>query len=249
MTTVIFVAQVNIGLKVVLKESSQGLPKEAWKRQSTASGGLGIVGERSNKVSHKCINCAKVTAKAFQCSRCKASLCCSLECQQSHWGQHEPLCSAIKQLEEQNIRSNHSQTIFATHVTPRKHLQIVKLVGERCVVPCLINGNEVNVLYDTGAQVSMISHDWMRRNLIDYELKKHGTQIPYTGYVDVNLRLKSNDHELVVPMLVSKNNIDLPIIGNNIIQEITRNTVSGQTLLNAVKVLKILSLVQLLRNF
>ena len=90
-------------------------------------------------------------------------------------------------------------------------------MGERCVVPCLINGNEVNVLYDTGAQVSMISHGWVRRNLIDCELKSvqdllrteldltvaNGTQIPHIGYVDVNLRPKSSDYELVVPMLVS----------------------------------------------
>ena len=95
-------------------------------------------------------------------------------------------------------------------------------MGERCVVPCLINGNEINVLYDTGAQISIISHDRMRRNLIDCELKSiqdlleaeldltaaNGTQIPYIGYVDVNLRPKYGDHELVVPMLASKNDID-----------------------------------------
>ena len=131
------------------------------------------------------MDCAKVTAKAFQCSRCKASKYCSPECQQSHSGQHEPLCSAIKQLEEQNNGSNDSQTIFATHVTPRKRLQIAKLVGGSCVVPCLINGNEVNVLYDTGAQVSMISHDWMRRNLIECELKSIqdllGTELDLTA--------------------------------------------------------------------
>ena len=111
-------AQVNIGLKPVVKESSQDLPKEKCETTAHCVRGTrpGIVGERSNKVSLKCMNCAKVTAKVFQCSRCKASKYCSPECQQSHWGQHEPLCSAIKQLEEQNSRSNDSQTIFATHV-------------------------------------------------------------------------------------------------------------------------------------
>ena len=130
--------------------------------------GTGRSGWGSNKVSHKCMYCAKVTTKDFQCSRCKASKYCSSECQRSHWGQHEPLCSAIKQLEEQNNRSNDSQTIFATHATLRKCLQIAKLVGERCVVPCLINGNEVNVLYDTGAQVSVISHDWIQWGALPY---------------------------------------------------------------------------------
>ena len=52
------------------------------------------------------------------------------------------------------------------------------------------------------------------------------------------MRLKSNDQKLVVPVLVSKKDIDLPIIGNNVIQEIARDPVSGQILVNAVKVAK-----------
>ena len=116
-------------------------------------------------------------------------------------------------------------------------------MGERCVVPWLINGNDVNVLHGTGAQVSMISHDLIRRNLIDCEVKSiqdllgaelgltaaNETQIPYIGYVDVNLRLKSSGHGLVVPMLVSKKDTDLPLIGSNVIQEIKRDPVGRQT--------------------
>ena len=66
----------------------------------------------------------------------------------------------------------------------------------------------------------------------------NGTQIPYIGYVDVNLRLKSSDHELVVPMLFSKKDIDLPINSNSVIQEITRDPVSGQALVSAAKVVE-----------
>ena len=44
MTIAIFVAQVNIGLKVVIKESSQDLPKETWEMTTNCVRGTGHSG-------------------------------------------------------------------------------------------------------------------------------------------------------------------------------------------------------------
>ena len=57
MTTVTCVAHVDSGLKIVVKESNQDLPKETWKTTTHCIRGRG---ERSNKVSHMRINCFSV---------------------------------------------------------------------------------------------------------------------------------------------------------------------------------------------
>lgn len=42
---------------------------------------------------------------------------------------------------------------------------MVGLVGKRCTVKGDINGHSLDVLWETGAQVSIISNDFLRRNL------------------------------------------------------------------------------------
>ena len=42
---------------------------------------------------------------------------------------------------------------------------MVGLVGEKCTMKCSINGQQSRVLWDTGAQVSLISRQWLDRNL------------------------------------------------------------------------------------
>ena len=95
----------------------------------------------------------------------------------------------------------------------------------------------------------VISQQWKRRNLPNISLNpieellgsgstlnvkaKNGTDIPYSGWVEVNFQLISdgdNDTTLKVPMLVSSidaHGSDHPIIGYNVIELICREY-SGQ---------------------
>lgn len=51
----------------------------------------------------------------------------------------------------------------------------------------------------------------------------NGTKIPYEGWMDIKFELcTSNGHQVVVPFLVSKESLDFPIIGYNVIDEITK---------------------------
>ena len=51
---------------------------------------------------------------------------------------------------------------YMTHLTPKQHAKVVNLVGKKCHVECYLNGHGVSILWDTGAQVSIIS-----RNVLD----------------------------------------------------------------------------------
>ena len=99
--------------------------------------------------------------ETFQlCSICFSVKYCSKRCQKLHWNNHKTLCLSIKELLRQNSVS-HAQTIdessFVNHLTPKQTSKIAKLVGKRCLISCKMNGKETDALFDTGAQVSIVS--------------------------------------------------------------------------------------------
>ena len=106
---------------------------------------------------------------------------------------------------------------------------------------CLLNGVETEALWDTGAQVSIIPSNWVRkfypgtdvRNIAELlgmgglDLKTaNGTDLPYKGWVELTFSLaeKNSQPSLQVPLLVSKESLDMPIVGFNVI-EITKQPV------------------------
>ena len=63
----------------------------------------------------------------------------------------------------------------------------------------------------------------------------NGTEIPYEGWIEVSFK-----HGMSVPFLVSKDTVDHPIVGYNVIEEIVKNPISDspnnheETLVNAL---------------
>ena len=55
--------------------------------------------------------------------------------------------------------------VFASHLTPKQHVAVAKLVGVKCNVACIMNGVSVEALWDTSAQVSITSKGWLREHL------------------------------------------------------------------------------------
>ena len=125
--------------------------------------------------------------------------------------------------------------VFVSHLTPKQRNTVAKLVGEKCQVMCQLNGQEVEILWDTGAQVSIIPERVLQdkfpetvvkdiRELLEVgsDLKleaANGTQIPYNGWVGLNFKLLDNSvTEVTVPFLVTKEELQCPIIGYNVIE-------------------------------
>ena len=58
----------------------------------------------------------------------------------------------------------------------------------------------------------------------------NGTDLPYKGWVELNFSLvkgESERNDIKVQFLVAKDSLDRPIVGFNVIEEITRNFVGG----------------------
>ena len=128
-----------------------------------------------------------------------------------------------------------------THtIDDKRYHQLTKLVGKKCTVHCRIDEIDVSALWDTGAQVSLISAKWWEQHFPNRSLRDinellqedldlrtaNGTTLPFHGWTDVQLTLSLDGKTtqcIGVPFLVTSIPLSEPIIGFNAIAELTAN--------------------------
>ena len=133
-------------------------------------------------------------------------------------------------------------SVFISHINPKQQFHVAKLVGRKCSVECLLNNRPLEMLWDTGAQVSIISEYVVNSQFPSIQLRDiqellgtdhndlqatNGTKIPYLGWVELDLKLIEQGTDVEVPFLVTREKLELPIIGYNVIELIVngnRNT-------------------------
>lgn len=119
----------------------------------------------------------------------------------------------------------------------RGYENLVQLIGEKCIVHVSINDQNVDVLWDTGSQVCIVSREWVENNLSDVEIKPieelldgehielkaaNGLEMPYEGWILVTFRVGSSD-TIYLPMLVYPHGMANPLIGYNAISQVVDN--------------------------
>eukprot|EP00794_Sanderia_malayensis_P004193 gene4193-4752_t len=124
--------------------------------------------------------------------------------------------------------------MYSGHVTPQQQKKIIEVVGKKCLVSCKLDETCGSALWDTGAQVSMVSMEWLKLNLPNHEIQKldrilgvnlnltaaNGTNIPYKGFVELTVKLSEHQNfELGVPFLVTQEKLEVPILGYNVIEQ------------------------------
>ena len=112
-------------------------------------------------------------------------------------------------------------------------------MGKQCVVHCSLDDVPVEVLWDTGAQVSIVHSNWLTNNFPElkpqsvselteggFDVKSaSGVGILILGWVPLRFKLHSTEESdlspLIVPFLVSDiAGLDRPILGFNVIVEL-----------------------------
>lgn len=156
-----------------------------------------------------------------------------------NWDSHKPFCKSIKLLGDRNkeTKSKGVDDIKGCvhELSPKARQKLVKLVGEKCTLNVLLDNNECEVLWDTGAQVSICSREWLCNQFPEARLKPvkelfqgelnifaaNGNLIDFEGWVSISFQLKSGSEELLVPFLVTGVcQLERPIIGFNVIKEL-----------------------------
>ena len=156
------------------------------------------------------------------CTHCKSVFYCNKSCQSKHWKDHSALCKAIEILDSQHSERVRNEGVYTSHLTPREHERVVKLVEGRCLLKCALENVDTKLLYDTGVQVSILSKSWLKENQIDVPIRNISelldedelivktamdTDIPYVGWCLIKFQssLWSDDIFLQVPFLVTDN--------------------------------------------
>lgn len=92
-------------------------------------------------------------------------------------------------------------------------LSIQQLIDRRCFVSCAINGVALQMLFNSGLQVTMVTRDWVEKMLPNVRIQPleilltngpldiiaaHVTHLPLDGWIDVTLEEVSVNHGTVV---------------------------------------------------
>lgn len=200
----------------------------------------------TSKESQKCANCGRIETpdKLKQCSSCKEVLYCSKTCQRRNWAEHRGKCAHLprtsgKSHNKEKKRNNLHPPAQVGH--PRR---VTSLVGRQCLVECFLNGQQLQALWDTGSQVSIIDEKWKREYFSTAKIRDvseildshgdltlaaaNGTGMPYCGWIEMTFQLASGadqTEDLIIPVLVMEgSHLSHPIIGFNVIEHILTKT-------------------------
>lgn len=142
----------------------------------------------------------------------------------------------------------HPNLCKVSYLPPKHNAKLLKLIGKRCLVQCLLDNIPMSVLWDTEAQASLVNEAWRSQYLPHTtirpveELLGHDTLtgmaanqtvIPFTGWIEVEFRLSSEagpSQSFQVPILVSSDPkvAEDPIIGYNVIEEVIKGQMKRQ---------------------
>ena len=156
---------------------------------------------------------------------------------------HKHLCTSLKAMAEENQNRNKLKTdeaAWVSHLTPKQLAKMANLVGEKCLVNCLLNGHQHEVLWDTGAQVSIMTNDFLKSQFPDVQKRDiselldspleinaaNGTAIPYIGWAELEFKLLPSgggETKILVPFLITSEDLNCPILGYNVIKEIVNS--------------------------
>lgn len=155
--------------------------------------------------------------------------------------QFQPVNSMPEQPPKQPKPNKQQPHIFACQCTTKCK---APQVGKRSQLKCLIGGNPVTVLFDSGSQVSIIDPEWADTCIPSYAvrplqeliygdldvLEVTGHAIPYHGWVELTVNLTGNDDPNLTiqnPFLVSQLSLPQPLVGVNVLVEILKRKESS----------------------
>lgn len=196
-------------------------------------------GPSRTRPSRQCLQCQRTNpgGKCDHCYRCGSADHWAIGCRKVP---RDTTASTNKIESRVHLGKNTDLFCTTAPLTGKQH-QTAKLVGRRCLVRATMNKVNTKVLWDTGSQVSIVGAEWKRRHFPEVAVRPveellegggldlsaaNGTQIPYQGWIEVEFTLTQNavagmsDKPVVVPILVTTAELERPIIGFNVIEEL-----------------------------
>ena len=203
--------------------------------------------EPLNVTKKVCVACCGGQQQVlYRCSACHSGAYCSKSCQKKEWKGHKDLCVLIQQLEahlkevaarSELLKEERERERFVFPSESRSSdMRIAKLIGKKCTVSCLINEKRSEALWDTGSQPGLVGHQWLLGNFPETPIRDvaelldpgenlvltaaNNEELDFVGYVELTFKLSPSSVPILVPFLVSKEDVPQPIIGTGVMKEV-----------------------------
>ena len=125
-------------------------------------GELASMNTSKNSVEGCCV-CEK-SGEMMRCGDCKSARYCSKYCRQQHFPYHVKYYSDITDLEyieRQKLYKKH--LVRQEQIDVKTRNKLVKLIGEKPVVKCILDGVHCEVLWDTGSMITLVDAKWVKK--------------------------------------------------------------------------------------
>ena len=175
-----------------------------------------------------CCVCQK-SGVMLRCGVCKSGKYCSKQCQKKHYPDHSKFCSAISQLKTLELQKLYNDSsVREEQMDVKTRRKFIKLIGEKPMLKCKLDGIDFNVLWDTGSMVSLVDTNWVKCNfpqkklisveeLLQNEILEiraaNSTEILFDGVLLLDFSLKDDVNTFTVPFLVTSQDVNEPILG------------------------------------
>ena len=185
----------------------------------------------------RCVVCQNECDKRIKrCKSCKGGLYCSRKCREAHADEHQQLCEHIAELGRIEAAKKFLP-VFSVREVNQVRLKLknglVKLVGEKPMLSCKLNKKECEALWDTGAMVSLVDSRWLAETdpeceILTIEQFLEGDNLHLSAANNTNVDIEGvamltfglGPLQAPVPFLVTKNCLNNPIIGYNVIKHL-----------------------------
>ena len=149
--------------------------------------------------------------------------------------------SYVKQISELSFQQQKKildNNQFQSYLTLKHYNKLVHLVGPKSMIKCYIEGKSQNILWDTGANVSLIDRSNLHQHFPDTQIREmsdllsdvnglevrwgNQSRLPFIGWVELKVSLTQGvDPDVIVPFLVTPDPLEHPILGTNAIEFLT----------------------------
>ena len=180
------------------------------------------------------------------CGKCGVVKYCTKMCQRRHYRSYQKICDAIFHLSNQQKKEVVKRGQYQANLIPKEQKTLIGLIRKQNVVKLYMNDKPVEILWDTGTNISIISKKYVNNLFPNVVIKnshdilsdadklqvRWGNQeiLQYEDYVELEVSLDNGTpaNEILVPFLITPERIHYPILGTNAIEQISQNYQSNE---------------------
>ena len=98
---------------------------------------------------------------------------------------HKVICKSISDLTVKQSKKVENTGVYNSFYTPKQRIQLVNLIGRKSTANCFLFDINCKILWDTGANISVISKSYVRQKFPHLKIRELREILDNTGNFQV----------------------------------------------------------------